>query len=84
MKVKFEQLVKILNDLDITFSQLNEKEIIIPAVCIPSDTFDTPAPRQKATPFEQYDTERPLISSEACIHIYIDEYNGMFGRHSII
>ena len=75
MKVKFEQLVKILNDLDITFSQLNEKEIIIPAVCIPSDTFDTPAPYQKATPFEQYDTERPLISSEACIHIYIDKYN---------
>ena len=75
MKIKFEQLVKLLDELDITFSQLNDKEIIIPAVCIPSDTFDTPMPRQKATPFEQYDNERPLISSEACIHIYIDKYN---------
>jgi hypothetical protein len=75
MKIKFEQLIKILNNLDINFSQLNEKEIIIPAVCIPSDTFDTPMPRQKATPFEQYSNDRPLISSEACIHIYIDKYN---------
>ena len=75
MKIKFGQLIKTLNDLNITFSQLNEKEIIIPAVCIPSDTFDTPAPQQKAIPFEQYDNERPLITSEACIHIYIDKYN---------
>ena len=75
MKIKFEKLVKLLDELDITFSQLNEKEIIIPAVCIPSDTFDTPMPRQKAIPFEQYGTDRPLITSEACIHIYIDKYN---------
>ena len=69
MKIKFEQLIKTLNDLDITFSQLNEKEIIIPAVCIPSDTFDTPMPRQKATPFEQYGTDRPFTNIDRCVHM---------------
>lgn len=71
MKATFNQLKKNLSNLGIEFTELNNDEIIIPAVCLASESDDCIEP----IPFEKRDTDCPLITSEACIHIYKDKYN---------